>query len=130
MLWCRLATSKRPTPGSFMWGFSDNVLQTRAWSSNSRACPCSEGPPYPMILPVHSLVRESIVAILRSRYGLEGPDAPGVALEYPPSRELGDLSTPVAFELAKRLRKAPKMIAQEIADALAGVDGVARVTAV
>ncbi len=71
-----------------------------------------------MILPVHSQVREHIIAILRSRYGLEGQDAPNVALEYPPSRELGDLSTPVAFELAKRLRKAPKMIAQEIADAL------------
>jgi arginyl-tRNA synthetase len=83
-----------------------------------------------MILPVHSQVRESIIDILRSRYGLEGQDAPTVALEYPPSRKLGDLSTPVAFELARRLRKAPKMIAQEIADALSGVDGVARVTAV
>jgi arginyl-tRNA synthetase len=83
-----------------------------------------------MILPVHSLVRESIITLLRSRYGLEGQDAPNVALEYPPSRDLGDLSTPVAFELARRLRKAPKMIAQEIADALSDVDGVARVTAV
>jgi arginyl-tRNA synthetase len=83
-----------------------------------------------MILPVHSQVRESIITVLRSRYGLEGQTAPNVALEYPPSRELGDLSTPVAFELARRLRKAPKVIAQEIADALSGVDGVARVTAV
>jgi arginyl-tRNA synthetase len=83
-----------------------------------------------MILPVHSQVREHIITILRSRYGLEGQDAPNVALEYPPSRELGDLSTPVAFELARRLRKAPKIIAQEIADALSGVDGVSRVTAV
>jgi arginyl-tRNA synthetase len=75
-----------------------------------------------MILPVHSQVRAHIIAILRSRYGLEGQDAPAVLLEYPPSRELGDLSTPVAFELAKRLRKAPKIIAQEIADALSGVE--------
>ena len=26
-----------------------------------------------------------------------------VVLEYPPNRELGDLGTPVAFELARRL---------------------------
>ncbi len=35
----------------------------------------------------------------------------------PPKRELGDLGTPVAFELARRLRKAPRVIAQEIASA-------------
>src|SRR5688572_8298394 len=121
MLWWRLATSNRPTPGSSMQRFSDNVLQSRVHSSNSRVWPCSEGPPYPMILPVHSQIREHIITILRSRYGLEGQEAPSVALEYPPSRELGDLSTPVAFELARRLRKAPKMIAQEIADVLSGV---------
>ena len=47
---------------------------------------------------------------------------PPIVLEYPPNRELGDLGTPVAFELARRLRKAPRAIAQEIA----GAFGVAR----
>jgi arginyl-tRNA synthetase len=33
----------------------------------------------------------------------------------PPRRALGDLAVPLAFELARRLRKAPRAIAQEIA---------------
>ena len=36
---------------------------------------------------------------------------PPSSLESPPNRELGDLGTPVAFELARRLRKAPRAIA-------------------
>jgi arginyl-tRNA synthetase len=32
----------------------------------------------------------------------------------PPRRALGDLAVPLAFELARRLRKAPRIIAQEI----------------
>ena len=36
---------------------------------------------------------------------------------------------PVAFELARRLRKAPRAIAQELAAALGAIDGVARVDA-
>ncbi len=40
---------------------------------------------------------------------------------------LGEVATPIAFELAKRLRRAPRQIAQEIAAELAGIPGVARV---
>src|SRR6266496_1104334 len=42
-----------------------------------------------------------------------------VVLERPPNVSLGDLATPVAFDLAKRLRKAPRAIASEIAAATA-----------
>jgi arginyl-tRNA synthetase len=41
-----------------------------------------------------------------------------VVLERPPNVSLGDLATPVAFDLAKRLRKAPRAIASEIAAAV------------
>ncbi len=41
-----------------------------------------------------------------------------VVLERPPGVSLGDLATPVAFDLAKRLRKAPRAIATEIAAAV------------
>ena len=41
-----------------------------------------------------------------------------VPLEIPPDLKFGELSTPVAFELARKLRKAPKVIAQEIVAAL------------
>jgi arginyl-tRNA synthetase len=37
------------------------------------------------------------------------------AVEQPPSIALGELALPVAFELAKRLRKAPRAIATELA---------------
>jgi arginyl-tRNA synthetase len=40
---------------------------------------------------------------------------------------MGDLSVPLAFELARRLRKAPRIIAQEIAAALEPIDGVTRI---
>ena len=50
-------------------------------------------------------------------------------LEYPPNRDLGDLGTPVAFELARRLRKAPRAIAQQIAETFGTLDGVTHVVA-
>jgi arginyl-tRNA synthetase len=41
-----------------------------------------------------------------------------LAVEQPPDIALGELALPVAFELAKRLRKAPRIIAAELADEL------------
>ncbi len=64
--------------------------------------------------------------------GGEGRDdsaAPAIVLEYPPNRDLGDLGTPVAFELARRLRKAPRAIAQEIAGAFGSLEGIREVAA-
>jgi arginyl-tRNA synthetase len=39
---------------------------------------------------------------------------------------MGEASSPVCFELAKRLKKAPRMIAQEIANELPKVEGIAK----
>ena len=39
-------------------------------------------------------------------------------METPPDLSFGELATPIAFELARKLRKAPKVIAQEIVAAL------------
>ncbi len=50
-----------------------------------------------------------------------------VAVEQPPSVTLGDFALPLAFELAKRLRKAPRVIAQELADQLSTMPGIASV---
>jgi arginyl-tRNA synthetase len=60
--------------------------------------------------------------VLAARFGLVLDSIP---LETPPVIELGELATPVAFELAKKLRKAPKLIAQEIVSALDRVEGFA-----
>ena len=82
-----------------------------------------------MILPVHERLRARLVAVLGALYQIPAAELPTLALEYAPTRELGDLATPVAFELARRLRKAPRAIAQELAAALGAIDGVARVEA-
>jgi arginyl-tRNA synthetase len=50
-----------------------------------------------------------------------------VVTERPPQIEMGEIATPVCFELAKRLRRAPRQIAQEIASQLPPIEGVERV---
>jgi arginyl-tRNA synthetase len=82
-----------------------------------------------MILPVHDRVRAHVTRVLVQLYALDAAEPPAVVLDYPPNRELGDLGTPVAFELARRLRKAPRAIAQEIAGAFGTLEGVTRVAA-
>jgi arginyl-tRNA synthetase len=82
-----------------------------------------------MILPVHERLRERLSATLQHLYQLPPDALPQLPIEYPPTRALGDLATPVAFELARRLRKAPRAIAQEIAAAVGTIDGIARVDA-
>jgi arginyl-tRNA synthetase len=82
-----------------------------------------------MILPVHERLRDRLIAALDQLYQLPADALPQLPIEYPPSRELGDLATPVAFELARRLRKAPRVIAQELASHLSAIDGVTKVHA-
>ena len=82
-----------------------------------------------MILPVHDRLRTHLARLLTTRYSLDPSAQPPLALEYPPNRDLGDLGTPVAFELARRLRKAPRVIAQEIASDFGTLDGIERVAA-
>jgi arginyl-tRNA synthetase len=83
-----------------------------------------------MILPVHALVRDRIGKAVQQLYGIDPAAAAQVlVIDYPPTRELGDLALPLAFELARRLRKAPKAIAEEIAAAVGTIPGIARVEA-
>ncbi|MGA2481949.1 MAG: arginine--tRNA ligase [Candidatus Acidiferrales bacterium] len=49
-----------------------------------------------------------------------------IAMERPPKLEMGEISTPACFELAKRLKRAPRLIAQEVAQKLGAVPGIAR----
>jgi arginyl-tRNA synthetase len=68
-------------------------------------------------------LREALARHIHEKYGLELP----VVLERPPKIELGEAASPVCFELAKRVKRAPRQIAQEIAASLGKVEGVARV---
>src|SRR6266849_4159053 len=80
-----------------------------------------------MILSLERTVHDAIVATVRTQFGVD--DVPAFVVEVPPNRALGDLAVPVAFQLARTLRKAPRAIAQELADALPALPGVLRVTA-
>jgi arginyl-tRNA synthetase len=82
-----------------------------------------------MILPVQDTLRAHVVGLLATLYSIDADALPPVALEYPPNRDLGDLGSPVAFELARRLRKAPRAIAQDIAGAFGTLEGVRQVAA-
>ncbi|MGE5198813.1 MAG: arginine--tRNA ligase [Rhodospirillaceae bacterium] len=80
-----------------------------------------------MILPIQDDLRARVIDALARTYGLAPADMPQVPVAIPPNRGLGDLAVTVAFELARRLRKAPKLIGQEIAAALGAIPGVARI---
>ena len=62
---------------------------------------------------------QSVREFLRRTYDL---DLAKIVVEQPPRVELGEYALPLAFELAKKLRKAPRKIAEEI---VAGI-GTAR----
>jgi arginyl-tRNA synthetase len=82
-----------------------------------------------MILPVHAALRTALADTLTTRFSIARTDQPAIVIDVPPNRALGDLAVPVAFELARRLRQAPRLIAQQVADALGPIAGVARVEA-
>ncbi len=68
-------------------------------------------------------LREALAGHIREKYGVEL----AIVLERPPKIEMGEAASPVCFELAKRLKRAPRQIAQEIANGLGRVDGIAKV---
>jgi arginyl-tRNA synthetase len=80
-----------------------------------------------MILSVQRLVHDAIADAARAQFGIA--EVPPFAVEVPPNRTLGDLAAPIAFQLARTLRKAPRAIAQELATSLASVAGVRQVVA-
>ena len=74
---------------------------------------------------VHVLVariRAALAAHIRQHYQQDVP----IVTDKPPRIEMGEVATPVCFELAKRLKRAPRQIAQEIAAKLPPIEGVDR----
>jgi arginyl-tRNA synthetase len=67
--------------------------------------------------------REALQEFIRRRYSTDL----AVLTEQPPRIEMGEVATPVCFELAKRLKRAPRQIAQEIAAEIGPIEGVEKV---
>jgi arginyl-tRNA synthetase len=74
-------------------------------------------------LTIRNQLRDALAAFIQKSYGFELT----IVLEKPPKLEMGEAASPVCFELAKRLKKAPRAIAQEIATSLPRIEGIARV---
>ncbi len=57
---------------------------------------------------------------LRRTYDVE---LPKIVIEQPPKVEFGEYALPLAFELAKKLRKAPRKIAEDIVNGIGPIEG-------
>jgi arginyl-tRNA synthetase len=76
---------------------------------------------------VYLLLQNRLVAhvraFLKQRYDV---DVANIVVEQPPKIEMGEFALPVSFELAKRLRKAPRKIADEIVAEMTLPEGFAK----
>jgi arginyl-tRNA synthetase len=71
----------------------------------------------------HLLEKQLLSAVsehVRTRYGADV----SISVEQPKQTSFGELALPVAFQLAKALKRAPKAIAAELAEGLTGIPGV------
>ena len=75
-----------------------------------------------MYLELKKRLEAHLRGVLQAKYDLQLDTLP---IETPPDLQFGELATPVAFDLARKLRKAPKIIAHEIVAALGTLDGFA-----
>lgn len=64
---------------------------------------------------------DAVRDFLRRAYQLE---VSKIVVEQPPKIEFGEYALPIAFELAKKLRKAPRKIAEEIVAGIGPVEGI------
>src|SRR5579862_4597394 len=72
---------------------------------------------------VEDRIRKALRHHIHERYKTDVP----IATERPPKLAMGEAASPVSFELAKRLKKPPRALAQEIANSLKPIQGVARI---
>jgi arginyl-tRNA synthetase len=72
---------------------------------------------------VENRIRKALKHHIHERYKIDVP----IVLERPPKLAMGEAASPLCFELAKQMRKPPRALAQEIANSLKPIQGVARV---
>jgi len=72
---------------------------------------------------VEDRIRKALRHHIHERYKVDVP----IILERPPRLAMGEVASPLCFELAKRLKKPPRVLAQEIANSIKPIEGVARI---
>jgi arginyl-tRNA synthetase len=75
-----------------------------------------------LYLELQKQLAEHLRSTLKAKYSL---DIDNIPVEIPPELKFGELATPIALQLARTLRKAPKIIAQEIVEAVGTLPGFA-----
>ena len=73
-----------------------------------------------MYLQLQQQLIQRVRDLLQHQYGVE---LPRIVVDQPPNVGLGEYALPLSFELAKKLRKPPRKIAEEIVAALGQVPG-------
>jgi arginyl-tRNA synthetase len=68
-------------------------------------------------------IRKALKHHIHERYKIDVP----VVLARPPQLSMGEVASPLCFELAKQMKKPPRALAQEIANLLKPIEGVARI---
>lgn len=76
-----------------------------------------------MYKTVEDRIRKALRHHIHERYKTDVP----IVTERPPKLAMGEVASPLCFELAKRLKKPPRALAQEIANSLKPIPGVARI---
>jgi len=77
-----------------------------------------------MQLHVHARIKEKLRSTIQSLWNIEPPD---IVLNQTPKIAMGELASPVCFELAKRLKKSPKAVAEELIAAAGSISGIRQV---
>jgi arginyl-tRNA synthetase len=72
---------------------------------------------------VEDRIRKALRHHIHERYKIDVP----IVTERPPKLSMGEVASPLCFELARHLKKPPRALAQEIANSLKSIPGVARV---
>jgi arginyl-tRNA synthetase len=74
-----------------------------------------------MFLALEKRIADAFAAAVKSSYGVDAP----VQTEQPKQSSFGEIAVPVAFQLARQLKKAPKAIATELSESVGAIDGIA-----
>lgn len=76
-----------------------------------------------MFLDIEQQLGSAAARALKEKFNLDLP----ITLEQPKQSSFGEFALPVAFQLARQLRKAPRQIAEELVPLLRDVHGIAAV---
>src|SRR5437762_1631245 len=76
-----------------------------------------------MLLDLQARLKDLLRFTIRSHWNIEPPE---IVLNQTPKIDLGELATPVAFELARTLKRPPRAVAEELITRAGKIDGVER----